>query len=106
MKSSLTLSKLPSDMLWTRVSASDQSSSSLSLMLFILLTRGGDEVVREGAGKYMLGFFWNLSLRIIPNDGLFVCGRCCFGDDVVVRCHISSPIPLSFLLCMADEGSR
>lgn len=52
----LTLSKLPSDMLWTRVSASDQSSSS-SLELMMMAGDEGDKEDDTGAGKYMLGFF-------------------------------------------------
>ena len=96
----LTLSKLPSDMLCTRVSASDQSSSSISLELFILSggdsPGGGESGLRSG--KYMLWFFWNLSFRIILND-----------EDVGVAAplevlHNSSPMPLSVLLWRAREG--
>ena len=94
----LTLSKLPSDMLCTRVSASDQSSSSITLELLSGGDRPGGGEAGLRSGKYMLGFFWNLSFRIIPND-----------DDVGVAApldvlHSSSPMPLSVLLWRAREG--
>ena len=64
------LSKLPSDMLRMSVSVSERSSWLASFFfLSCFLSSGGVRLgVRDVSGKYILGFFWKRSLRIIPNE--------------------------------------
>merc|ERR1719350_384645 len=89
------LSKLPSDMLWTRVSVSDQSST----LPFSFTILSGDLLCVSG--KYMFGFFWNLSFRIIPKEDLAWPSRCSLG--LLPR---SSPMPLSFLVVKCGRLCR
>jgi hypothetical protein len=63
------LSKLPSDMLRMSVSVSERSSGLAPFFRSFFLSSGGVRLgVLDVSGKYMLGFFWKRSLRIIPKE--------------------------------------